>query len=154
VHDDAQRTAWFWQDAALAAAWCAQPCIACYLPSLPTQTDGGSTPCSCCSPGGLGGKPTARYASEFTRLTQDFFAGKMDCIHFERDVALAGHGLSLLLVAEVGGCCSVWHCQMLSCNLNIWQRSVDGCCVEPRCCCAKACAWNCILQLAVQGTHM
>eukprot|EP00879_Flechtneria_rotunda_P026916 GHRR01028761.1.p1 GENE.GHRR01028761.1~~GHRR01028761.1.p1 ORF type:complete len:103 (+),score=18.27 GHRR01028761.1:266-574(+) len=55
------------------------------------ETDGMSSPCAC-----------SKYTSEFSHMVSEVLGGTANCLDFER-ICFAGHGLSLLLGAEVGG---------------------------------------------------
>mmetsp|Transcript_38166 Transcript_38166/g.85075 ORF Transcript_38166/g.85075 Transcript_38166/m.85075 type:complete len:371 (+) Transcript_38166:64-1176(+) len=66
------------------------------------ETDGLSTPCSCCDPRQPGWTGVTSYESEFTSMMKDVVSGRTQEMNIQRSLH-AGHGLSLLLVAEAEG---------------------------------------------------
>ncbi|WIA36843.1 hypothetical protein OEZ86_008095 [Tetradesmus obliquus] len=66
------------------------------------ESDGLSQPCGAADPSAKASERAAMYQSEVSHNVSDVRTGRAGCLDFQK-VAFAGHGLSVLLTAEVDG---------------------------------------------------
>eukprot|EP00878_Enallax_costatus_P012154 GHUV01012691.1.p1 GENE.GHUV01012691.1~~GHUV01012691.1.p1 ORF type:complete len:375 (+),score=87.03 GHUV01012691.1:204-1328(+) len=72
------------------------------LVMVDNESDGLSLPCYAADPSASGRERAAKYTSEISHLVSEVRSGHKECADF-RSICGAGHGLSLLLTAEVDG---------------------------------------------------